>query len=291
MLLQLKNIRKYFSISDGFLTRTTAFVKAVNNISLDIQKGENVSLVGESGCGKTTLARLIVRLMPLDAGSIVFEGQDVTNLTQMQLRSYRKCVQIVFQDPFSSLDPRFTVRSIMKEAMILDAHAYKSEQDKEDRSVELLKAVGLNPQMLNRYPHEFSGGERQRIAIARALVLNPKLLILDEAVSSLDVIIQEQILELLKNLQQKFELTYLFISHNLKVVQKISQKTAVMYKGKIVELAQTQAIFNCPLHPYTQELLMAALNYQAILREKEIEIQEQTPLIDKGNGHFVLMNP
>ncbi len=290
MLLQLKNIKKYFPIAGGFLKAPTRFVKAVNDINLDILAGENISLVGESGCGKTTLARLVMLLMPLDSGSIIFDGQDITKFSPRELRNYRKNVQLVFQDPYSSLDPRFTIRRVMKEAMTLDVKNYKSESDKEARIEELLRAVGLKAEMLNRYPHEFSGGERQRIAIARSLVLNPKLLILDEAVSSLDVIIQEQIIQLLKKLQQDFGLTYLFISHNLKVVRKISHKIAVMYRGKIVELAKTDELFKNPLHPYTKELLSAAINYKSILRDKDIDVSKRTELIEKIPGHFVLIN-
>jgi len=247
-----------------------------------------MSLVGESGCGKTTLARLILKLIPLDEGAISFDGQDITKLSNRQLKDVRKNMQMVFQDPYSSLDPRYTVQRIMKEAMTLEKQKYRSQQDKTTRIEQLLESVGLNKDILNRFPHEFSGGERQRIAIARAMMLNPKLLILDEAVSSLDVIIQKQLIDLLFDLQQKFDLTYLFISHNLKIVRKISHKIAVMYKGRIVELAPSEEIFNNPIHPYTKELLIAAIDYKAVKREAQIDIHEHATLQDQGGGHFVI---
>lgn len=290
MLLELKNIKKYFPIKGGFFGGKGNTVKAVDGIDLSIRPGKNISLVGESGCGKTTLARIILKLMPLDNGSIVFDGQDITQYQSQQLKNCRKNMQMVFQDPYSSLDPRYTVRRIMKEGLTLEKDQYPSEAKKLARMQELLESVQLSGDILNRYPHEFSGGERQRIAIARALMLNPKLLILDEAVSSLDVIIQKQLVDLLADLQNKFDLTYLFISHNLKIVKKISQRIAVMYKGKIVELASTEEIFNNPLHPYTKELLLAAIDYKVVKREADISVKPDAGLVDQGNGHFVISN-
>lgn len=195
---------------------------------------------------------------------------------------------MVFQDPYSSLDPRYTIGRIMKEGLTLEKNQYRSESEKQDCTRRLLHSVGLKDEILNRYPHEFSGGERQRVAIARALMLNPKLLILDEAVSSLDVIIQKQLIDLLADLQKDFNLTYLFISHNLKVVRKISHRIAVMYKGKIVELAPTEEIFNSPRHPYTKELLLAAIDYKAVQRKAAINIDPDAKLVDEGDGHFVI---
>ncbi|MBF0385180.1 MAG: ABC transporter ATP-binding protein, partial [Candidatus Omnitrophica bacterium] len=260
MLLEAKNIKKYYQIKSRGFNRND-IVKAVDNISFSIPEGQNFGLVGESGCGKTTTARIISKMIRLDMGSVLFEGVNIKDLRDKELKKYRKKVQMVFQDPYSSLDPRFTVRSIIKEALTLDEMKYKKENDKEIRIIELLKAVGLSQDILSRYPHEFSGGERQRIAIARALILKPKLLILDEAVSSLDVIIQKQIVELLIELQKKMEMTLLFVSHNLKIVRKICKKIAVMYKGKIVETAETEDLFSSPEHPYTRELLRAAIEY------------------------------
>jgi len=288
MLLELRDIKKYFPIKGGFFGSTGGYVKAVNGIDLTVHSGENISLVGESGCGKTTIARIILKLLSLDSGSIVFDGQDITKFSNRQLRESRKNMQMVFQDPYSSLDPRYTIGRIMKEGLILEKKQYRSESEKQDHMQKLLQSVQLNGDILNRYPHEFSGGERQRIAIARALMLNPKLLILDEAVSSLDVIIQKQFIDLLADLQKDFNLTYLFISHNLKVVRKISHKIAVMYKGKIVELAPTEEIFNNPLHSYTKELLLAAIDYRSVRREGEININPDAKLIDQGGGHFVI---
>ncbi len=262
MLLEFKNIKKYFPVKKNFLGQPQEFIRAVDDVSLTVKKGENISLVGESGCGKTTLVRILLKILKQDSGSFLFEQEDITAFSQRQFQPYRRHMQMVFQDPYSSLDPRFTVRNILKEAMTLDKAAYKTERAKLDRMEELLEAVNLEGDMLSRYPHEFSGGERQRIAIARALVMNPKLLILDEAVSSLDVLVQKQIINLLKDLQKKFSLTYLFISHNLKVVRKLSHRIAVMYQGKIVELADTEDIFNNPRNPYTKKLLSAAIDYK-----------------------------
>ena len=290
MLLELKNIKKHFAVKKGFFGKTQSMVHAVDDISLAMSQGENLSLVGESGSGKTTLARLILRLIPTTSGNIIFNGRDIAQLSNKELVAIRQDIQMVFQDPYSSLDPRFTVRRILQEAMCLNDDQYRPLKKREERMKEMLKAVQMGGDILYRYPHEFSGGERQRIAIARALMVNPKLLILDEALSSLDVLIQGQLIKLLFDLQKKFELTYLFISHNLKVVKKISRRIAVMYKGKIVEMALTEELFNSPLHPYTRELLTAALEYKSTKQDGEIDIHPLARLVDHGHNHFVLEN-
>ncbi|MGE0268345.1 MAG: ATP-binding cassette domain-containing protein [Candidatus Omnitrophota bacterium] len=285
MLLELKNISKEFPVKSGFTGKTRSVVRAVNQVNLSVKEGESISLVGESGCGKTTLARIIMQLIRPNSGEVIYDGHKVD---KSYISMYRKNVQMVFQDPYSSLDPRYTIRRIIDEGMVLDKIRFKTQQERELRIQQMLKAVHLTQDMLNRYPHEFSGGERQRISIARALVLNPKLLILDEAVSSLDVLVQEEILKLLADLQKQFNLTYIFISHNLKVVKKISQRVAVMYKGNIVELANTDEIFNNPIHPYTIDLLSAAVHYKAVSRANEIQIPDGAKLIEKQDGHFVI---
>ena len=286
MLLELQNIKKYFPLRRGF-GESPRYVKAVNDVSLAIKKGENLALVGESGSGKTTLGRITIKLLSLDSGRIIFEGRDLSALSSQAMRPVRKDIQMVFQDPFSSLDPRFTIRRVIGEAMIFDKTLPRSQKD--DKIKNTLRAVQLPGNILNRYPHEFSGGERQRIAIARALIMNPKFLILDEAVSSLDVLVQEQILELLKGLQSRFDLTYLFISHNLKVVRKLCQRIAVMYQGKIVELASAVDILKNPLHPYTQRLLTAAIDYQVPQEgREEIVIEDRARLLEYRKDHFVI---
>lgn len=288
MLLELKNIKKSFPVTGGFLARPRSFVRAVDGVDLALAPGENLGLVGESGCGKTTLGRIILKLIAPDSGTIAFNGYDTTTVSNRDFRQYRKQMQMVFQDPYSSLDPRFTVYRILGEAMTLEWKKYPTPAKRRERAARLLAAVGLYPEMMERFPHEFSGGERQRIAIARALVLSPKLLILDEAVSSLDVLIQKQILDLLDGLQKEFQVTYFFISHNLRVVARISRRIAVMYQGRIVESAPTRELLSNPLHPYTKELLAAAVDYKASAREKVIPITPHARLVDKGNGHLVL---
>ena len=286
MLLELQGVTKKFPGKKNFWGKTKDYVRAVDRVDLTMQEGENIGLVGESGCGKTTLGRTILRLIPFDSGKIIFDGEDISRFTTRKLMPYRVKVQMVFQDPYSSLDPRFTIRDILKEAMLFDRN--KTETEKERQIEKLLSEVHLSKDVMNRFPHEFSGGERQRIAIARALIRNPKLLILDEAVSSLDVLVQGEIIKLLDEVQKKFNVTYLFVSHNLRVVKKISHKIAVMYRGKIVELAASDEIFKNPLHPYTRELLSAAVEYKSTKNTIGVKWDDNSRLIDRGGGHFVI---
>lgn len=287
MLLELKGIKKYFSTGKNFWGRTKSPIRAVDGVDLEIREGEHFGLVGESGSGKTTLGRVMLRLYAPDAGRIFLQGRDITSLSQRAVRPLRRYMQMVFQDPYSSLDPRYTVRNILGEGRGL----VPSDQKKnffEARLADMLKDVGLPEDSLGRFPHEFSGGERQRVAIARALMLKPKLLILDEAVSSLDVLIQEQILDLLLDLERRYALTYLFITHNLRVVKRLCSRVAVMYQGKIVESGGTQDIFGNPLHPYTQQLLSAAIHYRCPDQGQKFAFSENSRLIDRGGGHFVI---
>jgi len=249
-LIKVEGLKKYFPV--GGILFTKGWVKAVDNVSFEIRKGETLGLVGESGCGKTTTGKLILKLLKPTAGKIYFDGKDVTKLRGKALKEFRRQANIVFQDPYSSLDPRMTVFNIIMEPVrIHKIHV----DDPEEFIIKLLYEVGLNETHLYRYPHEFSGGQRQRIAIARTLALRPKFIVLDEPTSALDVSVQAQILNLLKDLQRKYELTYLFISHNLGVVKYMSDRIAVMYLGKLVELAPAKKLFESPLHPYTKALL------------------------------------
>ncbi|MEK5186466.1 dipeptide ABC transporter ATP-binding protein [Solibacillus sp. FSL R5-0691] len=254
-LLKVEGLKQYFPIKGGFLGRTVNHVKAVDDISFTIYEGETVSIVGESGCGKSTTGRAILRLEEPTDGSVVFQGTDVTKISKGEMRKYRKDMQIIFQDPYASINPRQTVASVLNEAM----HIQKvlPPNQRRARIEQLLETVGLRPYQADRYPHEFSGGQRQRIGIARALSVDPKLIICDEAVSALDVSIQAQVLNLLEELQNEYGLTYLFISHDLGVVRHISDRIIVMYLGKIVEIADKTSLFENPQHPYTKALLSA----------------------------------
>ena len=254
-LLKVEGLKQYFPIKGGFLGRTVNHVKAVDDITFTIYEGETVSIVGESGCGKSTTGRAILRLEEPTEGSVSFQGTDITKLSKGKMRKYRKDMQIIFQDPYASINPRQTVASVLNEAMHIQNVLPKGER--RARIEELLETVGLRAYQADRYPHEFSGGQRQRIGIARALSVNPKLIICDEAVSALDVSIQAQVLNLLEELQDEFGLTYLFISHDLGVVRHISDRIIVMYLGKIVEIADKTSLFENPQHPYTKALLSA----------------------------------
>lgn len=255
ILLDVKNVKKHFPLKTGVFSRRNGYVKAVDGVSFSIIKGETFGLVGESGCGKSTLSRVIMRLIDADSGEIRFDSRDLLKLKGKALRSERSKFQMVFQKPFESLNPRKTVGQII--GAPFEIHGVASGGEKEKRVKSLLELVGLSPQYIDRYPHEFSGGQRQRIGIARAIALNPKLIVCDEAVSALDVSIQSQILNLLDDLQKEFGLTYLFISHNLSVVKHVSNRIAVMYLGKIVEIADAQQLYAHAKHPYTKALLSA----------------------------------
>jgi oligopeptide transport system ATP-binding protein len=254
-LLVVDHLKKYFPVRKGVFSRIAGWVKAVDNITFHVKKGETVGLVGESGCGKTTAGRTILRLIEPTEGRVLFQGRDLQSLSGAEMRDMRRNMQIIFQDPYSSLNPRMTVGAIVSEGLIV--HDVGSRQERNEQVKDLLSRVGLSPQYINRYPHEFSGGQRQRIGIARALALNPQFIVCDEPVSALDVSIQSQIVNLLVELREKYNLAYLFISHDLSVVEYISDRVAVMYLGEIVEMAETTELYRNPLHPYTQALLSA----------------------------------
>jgi oligopeptide transport system ATP-binding protein len=254
-LVVVRDLKKYFPITAGVLQRHVADVKAVDGIDFEIRAGETLGLVGESGSGKTTAGRVILRLADATSGSITYDGRELVGLSRSELRPLRKEMQIIFQDPYASLNPRMTVGSIVREP--LEIHGIAHGAEAQARVQELLRLVGLQPQHANRYPHEFSGGQRQRVGVARALAVGPKFIVADEPVSALDVSIQAQVINLLQDLQQQLGLTYLFIAHDLSVVRHISNRVAVMYVGKIVEIADRDALYDNPLHPYTQALLSA----------------------------------
>lgn len=274
-ILEVKELKKYFPITKGLFSKVVNHVKAVDNISFHIKQGETLGLVGESGCGKTTASRVILRLADPTDGNVFFEGKDVFKLRGDSLRQLRKDMQIIFQDPYSSLNPRLSVGSIIAEG--IGAHKIAKGKQKKEIVDGLLEKVGLSAGHYNRYPHEFSGGQRQRIAIARALSLNPKLVICDEPVSALDVSIQAQILNLLSKLKKDFDLSYLFITHDLSVVEHVSDRIATMYLGEITEVADVKEFYSNPLHPYTIALLSANLTPDPGQRKKAIILKGDVP--------------
>jgi len=312
VLMQVKELKKWFPIKKGIIQRTVGHVKAVDNISFDVYEGETLGLVGESGCGKSTLARTVLRLLEPTSGEIYYRGQDFRNIGRKDLRAIRREMQIVFQDPFGSLHPKMRIGKIIEEPLIISG--YGDKEKRQARVLELTRLVDLKEEHLERYPHEFSGGQRQRIVIARALATNPKLIICDEPVSALDVSVRSQILNLLAELQEEFGLTYLFISHDLSVVEHICSRIAVMYLGQMIELGTKEEIFGNTLHPYTNALLSSIplINsehkLEKITLEGDIpspanppagcrfhtrckykkEICSRTPeFVEDGNGHFV----
>ncbi len=274
-LLEVRGLKTYFTSKKGFFSKTINHVKAVDGVSFDIGRGEVLALVGESGCGKTTIGRTILRLVPATEGSVHFDGTDVLGADRKSLFNLRKRMQIVFQDPFSSLNPRMTVGQLISEGLVI--HRVGTTAQRREKTAEILKKVGLSSDYAKRHPHEFSGGQRQRIGIARALALNPDFIVCDEAVSALDVSVQAQVLNLLSDLKKEFNLSYLFIAHNLSVVEHIADRIAVMYLGKIMELTDRDTLFSGPKHPYTKALFSAIPEVTPGKRKDRVLLQGDIP--------------
>ncbi|MBU5255426.1 ABC transporter ATP-binding protein [Tissierella praeacuta] len=314
-LIEVNNLKKYFPVKSSSLLRKVQYLKAVDDVSFYINEGETLGLVGESGCGKSTTGRSIIRLFDITDGEILYRGKDIAKLKESDLRFYRRKMQVIFQDPYSSLNPTLTVKDIISEP--LDVYHIGTKKERQERTLELLEKVGLGRSHLDRYPHEFSGGQRQRIGIARALSINPEFILCDEPISALDVSIQAQVVNMLEDLQNEMGLTYLFIAHDLSMVRHISHRIGVMYLGKLIEIGKSDEIYNNSLHPYTQALLSSALEPDPrIVRENPIKVLEgdvpsplnpplgckfvtrckyamkqcyeiEPELIEKGTGHMV----
>ncbi|KAB2333313.1 dipeptide ABC transporter ATP-binding protein [Cytobacillus depressus] len=274
-LVEIKNLKKYYSTKKNAFSRNVSYVKAVDGLDFSIYKGETLGLVGESGCGKSTTGRAILQLQPPTDGDVLYEGENLVGMKSKDLRRVRRDMQMVFQDPYASLDPRMTVGEIISEP--LEIHKISSGKEKNIRVEELLDTVGLSSYHAKRYPHEFSGGQRQRVGIARALALNPKFIVADEPVSALDVSIQSQIVNLFQDLQERFDLTYLFIAHDLSVVKHISDRVAVMYLGRIVEMGDKKSLYSQPMHPYTQALLSAVPLPNPNVKKERIMLRGDVP--------------
>ncbi|NRD78192.1 dipeptide ABC transporter ATP-binding protein [Bacillus sp. BRMEA1] len=275
LLLEVNGLKKYFPITGGILGRVKGEVKAVDDVSFYVKKGETLGIVGESGCGKSTTGRLLMRLIEASDGRIVFEDQEITSLSKTELRKIRRDIQMVFQDPYASLNPRHSIEQILEEPLIV--HGIGTKEERKKRVKEMLEVVGLSSYHAKRYPHQFSGGQRQRIGIARALMTKPKLIIADEPVSALDVSIQAQVLNLMKDIQKEFQLTYIFIAHDLGVVRHISDRVGVMYLGRLIELAESEELYENPMHPYTKALLSAVPIPDPDLKKKTILIEGELP--------------